>query len=88
MVKCKATQKPEVGDMPNDSQTDVCQTGGLFSLSIVSYANTALYVRSALMQAVNVIVEQQAWKSVSLTLLKYCPISALVAQLPRLVSRI
>jgi hypothetical protein len=82
MVKCKATQKPHVGNMPNDSQTDVPQTGGLFSLAIVSYVNTALPVRSALMQAVNVIVEQQAWKSVSFTLLKCCLISALVTQLP------
>jgi hypothetical protein len=39
MVKCKATQKPHVGNMPNDSQTDVCQTGGLFSLAIVSCEN-------------------------------------------------
>jgi hypothetical protein len=83
MVKCKATQKPHVGDTPND-----CQTDGFFSLSIVAYADTALSVRSALMQAVNVIVEQQAWKCVSFTPLKCCLISALVAQLPRLVSRV
>jgi hypothetical protein len=31
MVKCKATQKLHIGDMPNNPQT-----GGLFSLSIVS----------------------------------------------------
>jgi hypothetical protein len=60
--------------MPNDSQTDVCQTGELFSLAIVSYENMELSVRSAVMQGVTVIVEQQAWKSVSFTLLKCCSI--------------